>query len=58
MIIEDRLYTERILLDAKVSEKKLIKRLYDLRCRVNMLIFGKKSYKQIEGTPMGACVSL
>ena len=39
------------------TEKKF-KLLLEIRTKVNVFIFNEKLYKQMDGTPMGGCVSL
>ena len=37
--------------------RKLFKKLFDLCCRDNLFLFDNQLYKQVDGAPMGGCVS-
>ena len=55
-IIEDKLFGESVT-EYNGFPKKLFKRMYDLCCRDNLFIFDNKLFKQVDGAPMGGCVS-
>ena len=55
-IIRNRLYAGTNTVNNGFPEK-LFKRCYDLCCKDNLFLFDEKLYKQVDGAPMGGCVS-